>query len=324
MSRVRFGTGLWFVLALCAPCATRADIFALSYNEALDAVEVRDSISGAATGGRVPSCCAIPSGATTYDAANNRAYFVRQSGVNASIVTYNYIAGTFREVAVSAGFRVTHLEWDAVGARLFALAIDSATEALVMAQINPVSGTLTVRATMTAPCCVLRSGVSALTTSGGTRMFAVGMAGGAEQILIFNFDTNTGPATATIPAGFSIAELVVHPQSGALFGLAHDSSAESTRLITVGTSAPFTVTPIGAGASDCCFVLAGPAAIDAAGNRLVALGAAFGATATSVRSYNLATGVPSNGIGLTGFALFEDTGISTGVLFSDGFESVVR
>lgn len=324
MSMHRCATWLVALAALLATGSALADIYALSYNENLDAIEARDTASGAATGGRAPLCCVVPSGAVSVDSANNRAYFIRQNGVDASVVTYNYVAGTVREAALSAGFRVTHLEWDAVGGRLFGLAIDSASENLVMAQINPVSGTLTVRATLASPCCVLRAGVSALTTSGGTRMFTVGTSGGVEQLLIFNFDTNTGPTTGTIASNLRVSELAIHPQTGVLFGLAHDTSAESTRLITVGTSAPFTIAAIGAGASDCCYVLAGPAAIERTINGLFVLSTAFGTTAPSVRRFDLTTGTMTAGIALTGFALFEDTGVNTGALFSDGFESAVH
>jgi hypothetical protein len=309
---------------LCAslfPGAGYAAIYALSTNDAGTAQTVRNISTGATTATSVANCCAIAAGTVTIDATSHRAYFIKESAAGSFVVVFNYVNNATSQVALSSGYRVTHMEIDAPNARLLALARDLTTDQIVMAEINPVTGVLGVRAALAAPCCRFKIGVSALTRNAGLRLFVVGTnATAAEQLLVFDFDANTGPQAVNIPNGLQLNDLVVHPITGTLLGLAHDPTALVALPISVGAAPGYAISTIGAGTVNCCFALAGPAAIDRGSNRIFTLGSVYGASAPVVLSFDLATGTPSTGIALSGSALFEDFGVVAEALFADGFE----
>ncbi len=319
MPRV-FAALLAMTLAFIAQNA-RADIYALSHDEASNAMVITATSDGGAGAARVPACCAIAIGSPTFDTAQHRAYFIEEAPAGANLVRLDYLTGASSRLPVSAGYRVTHLEYDATGARLLALARDAVTENLVMAAIDPATGALSVRANLAAPCCVLRAGVSVLTTSGGTRLLTVGRAAAAnEELLIFDFVANTGPQAVTIPGDLKLGDLARHPLSGAVFGVAHDETADVTRVITVGAAPSYPIATVGTGATACCFGLAGASAIDRTSGEIVFIGSVSGSTLPAVQRFNVVTGARVAGIALAGNAVFEDFGVSTGVLFADGFE----
>lgn len=303
------------------PSPAAAEVLALSHDDAADSMTLRDTVSGATSTQAVPGCCEIAAGTVTVDTAGKRAFFISQTPSASELVTFNYATGSSSRVLVTAGYRVTHMEHDPIGARLLALARDQVTEQIVMASINPATAVLTVRAALAAPCCELRTGVSALQLSGGTRFFAVGGAGAAtEQLLVFNFDNNTGPVAVNIPNNLQLNDLAINLATNAIVGLAYDLTALMSMPINVGAAPGYAISTIGAGNAGCCYALAGAAAVDRIGNRIVVIGSAEGTSAPRVQSFSLVDGSLAAGIALPANALFEDFAIVIDVLFSDGFE----
>ena len=310
---------LWISLLL--PRHGRAEVYALSYDETDDALVIRSSITGSASLQRVPACCAIASGSATFDTPGDRAWFIRQELSGAQLVGFNYVSGASTQMPLSNSYRISHMEFDASGNRLLALARDQLTDQLVMASINPANAMLTVLAVLPAPCCGLRTGVSALTQNGAVRMLVVGRNAAAnEELLEFNFSSTSGPQASSIPAGLQMAELLVHPLSGALLGLAHDDSTGLTHPVQIGAAPGYAISLLGTGTQGCCFALAGAATVDRVLNTLNIVGLGTSPSASRMHRFDLSSGVHSVGIALTANALFEDSGVNTESLFANGFE----
>lgn len=308
-------------LLFSLPTLARADIYALNHDAADNAMTISETVTGNVTKERVPSCCVIANGTPTFDTVGNRAFFIATAGASAEVVTFNYVSGISARAPLSSGYRVTHMEYDASGNRLLALARDALSDQLLMATIVPSTGTVTVRQVLSAPCCTLRTGVSALTTSSGLRMLVVGTnATAQEQVLEFNFTSNTGPIASNIPAGLQVAELAVHPVSGIVFGLGYSSATQLSHPIQLGAAPGYVISTIGPGTANCCFALAGAAAIDRINNQLVIVGLGSAVNTSAVHRFSLSTGVYQTGVGLTANALFEDTGLVTDYIFANGFD----
>lgn len=297
----------------------RADIYALGHEAATAATVLRSTETGEDTGYRIANCCAIANGSATFDTLGNRAFFIAQAAGGAELVSFNYLSGAQSRLPLSAPYRITHLEYDPGSGQLLALARDPADERVVMLSLDPLSGQLSLRARLTEPCCELKTGVSVLLPGSPTRLLAVGRSGGEESLLSFDFSAATSPTVVALPANLRVAELAVHPASAQLFGVGFNESTGLTHAIAFGAPPGFVPTLIGAGSSDCCFVLAGSAAIDRLGNSLAVLGQASGG-APRLQRFSLFDGSRSQGIELQAHALLEDFGVRFGGLFADGFE----
>ena len=297
----------------------RADIYALGHDAARRTTVLRSTATGEDTAYRVADCCVIANGSATFDTLGNRAFFIAQTAAGAELVSFNYLSGAQSRLPLSGPYRVTHMEYDPASGQLLALARDTVDERVVMVGIQPLTGQISLRASLAEPCCELKTGVSVLLPGSPTRVLAVGRSGGEESLLSFDFSAGTGPSAIALPAKLRVAELAVHPASALLFGVGFNEDTGLSHAIAFGAGPGFTPTLIGAGSNDCCFVLAGSAAIDRMGNSLAVLGQGSGG-APRVQRFSLFDGSRSEGIELQAHALLEDFGVRFGGLFADGFE----
>jgi len=312
--------GLALALA-CAPHFAAAEIFALAHDEAANATVIRNTGTAVDSTARVAACCEIANGSPTFDVLGNRAFFIAQATTGAELVSFNYGTGASSRLPLGAPYRVTHMEYDAGSGQLLALARDVVSDALVMAAINPLTAQLTVRALMVVPCCTLKIGISVMSGSGNAQMLVIGRAAGSEDaLLIFNFNTNTGPTEVALPANLRITDLERHPLNANVYGFAHAVDTGLGRAFLLGPAPTFTPALLGAGHAGCCFVQAGASAIDRVNNELVLIGRESAGSPPSLQRFNLNSGARSSGIALTAHALFEDFGLQFDRLFSDGFE----
>jgi hypothetical protein len=309
-------------LALASAAAPlRAEIYVLAHDEADNATVLRDPLSGFDSTGRVSDCCAIGVGTPTFDTVGDRAFFVAQSVSGPELVRFDYVAGSSQRLALDPAYTVTHLEFHAASAQLYALARDNASGELVMAAINPTTAQLTVRATIAAPCCELKAGVSALADSGNLLLLAVAKTpAGDEVIQLFDFSTNTLGGEIALPAELQLTDLVRHPASGTIWGFAHDGATALGGPIAIGLVPGNPVVPIGPGVAGCCYAQAGAAAIDQSSNALVFIGHDTAGNPSSLQHFNLSDGSHSVGASVVGHAVFQDFGLNFSQLFADGFE----
>jgi hypothetical protein len=138
-----------------------------------------------------------------------------------------------------------------------------------------------------------------------------------DQLLAIAIDSGT-LSNAYDLGSERVADLVVDGTT--LYALSYGSAAVM-RPGVFSFAPTFAFTPIGTGTSDCCFVLAGSAAIDHTTNRLTAL------TRTSstsgpivVRAFSLSSGAVTIGKTLTAMGLFEDSATLFDRIFADSFE----
>jgi hypothetical protein len=222
-------------------------------------------------------------------------------------------------VPLTAGYRVTHLEWDAPGNRLLGFAVDAVTDRAVPIRIDIASGAIMPLSALSADCCTLNIGVSALTRNGDPRLLVIGRGttDTSDQLLEFNMTTGALERVVAL-TDWRIDELVRHPVTNVVYGLGQVLSTNAAQPFALDASlAPGAIGP---GVAGCCFALAGGAAIDRTTNELVVLSAAFGGAQFNARAFDLATGVATDGPVLTANLLFEDSGVVFGVLFANGFE----
>jgi hypothetical protein len=308
---------LAIVLAL-AGAQTNAAVLALAPT-AKGNLHVVDTSSGNSTVLETVSCCAVQTGSVAADTINHRVFFIANRSDGADLFAFAYGASpSLTSHPVSLGQRVTHLAYDAANARLVGLAVTDAGAVDVIA-LSPTTGTVTVIGTLGASCCTLRAGVGAYAAASGI-FYAVGKRAidTNDQLLAISV------ATATLANAYDIGDervgqLVV--DGSTLYALSYSQSGAVMRPGTFTFAPTFAFHPIGAGTSDCCFVLAGSAAIDHAANRLTALTRSSSASGSFViRSFSLSSGAVTVGKALTAMGLFEDSATLFDRIFADSFE----
>lgn len=295
-----------------------ADVFRYGPTADESGQQVENLSTGSAANGGPAAL--IASNAVAVDAASNRLFFAQPSGTGTQIRFLNYGATSEPSNLLTVpDQRITHLEFDAAPApRLLALAIRNSDDQRVLTPILIDSLTIGTAMPITGD---LVTGVSAFRAS-DDRLFAVSRSGTSQNLL--SIDANAGTQIAlAVPNGSRIVELSMHPSSGLLFGLVDQEGDQSTYVSLLGVGASLSIDLRGTADTDCCFILAGPSAIDSSANRLYALTRPRSGTAPVlpvVTSFDLNTG----GRSLEGFAranaLFADSGVALPELFSDGFE----
>lgn len=262
----------------------------------------------------------IAGNAVAVDAASNRLYFAVPQAGGTEIRSLNYsTTGNHSSFLSVPGHRITHLELDSSGAaRLLAVSIRESDQQPVLTPISLSSPAFGTSLPLSGPFVM---GVSAFRPS-DDRFFLLKQVGTVQSLEII--DANTGVQTSlAVPAGNRIGELVQHPQSNSLYALVDQESDLSTHVALLVTGASLSLGPLGPTDTGCCFVLAGPAMIDAGANRLYALARdRTGTTPTLpvVVSFDLATGARDLESLKRANALFGDSGVNLPELFSDSFE----
>jgi hypothetical protein len=301
-------------VALCAP--STAAVLALAPHG--DNVRVVDVASGNASVLEAATCCAIQTGSVTADVANDRVFFVANATSGAQLYTFPYgVSGNLATVAITPNANISHLDYDAVHARL--VGFSATSDGIEIVRIDPASGNLTVTGALDPNCCTLRSGISAY-FAGSDVLYAVGRRSidSRDQLLAFSASGGT-LQNAYDPGSARIVQLVADGSS--LYALVYDDAGVTLHAAVITFAPAFTLTPIGSGASDCCFVLAGPAAIDHANGAIVTLmRSASNSVPFTAESFSLTSGDATAGSAISAFGLFEDTAALFDRIFADDFE----
>jgi len=266
------------------------------------------------------SCCAVQVGSVTADVVNHRVLFLaNHAGGSADLYTFGYgISASIAAVPVSAGVRVTHIAYDAANARLVGFAAEDAG-GIDVVTVAPATGTVVSIGALGPACCTLRAGVIAYQPATAT-LYGVGRRSTDLNDQLLAFSAVTGLLQNAYDLGNErVAQLIA--DGSTLYALSYAQDTALLRPITLAFTPSFHVTPIGAGVSDCCFVLAGSAAIDHASNTLVALTRAISSSGPfAIRTFSLSTGAVSVRSTLAAMGLFEDTAVLFDRIFADSFE----
>lgn len=310
----------WLLCLATLPSAASAVILAVTPNAQgdLHVVDVNSLNSSVA---QSANCCAVQTGTVSAQAASDRVYFIANDNGVARLYTFEYgMSGTVASVAISAGYRISHMAYDSLRQRLVALlsADDDTTQ---LATLDPASGNVTVTGAPGSGCCMLRSGVIAYAASSDL-LYAVGRRSTDTSDQLFAFAVTTGTLQAAYPLGTAtIAQLLY--DSGNLYALSYDATADTLQPARISFSPGFALNTIGTGNSGCCFVLAGSMAFDPANNALVAVtrSSATPASPFVIRSFSLGDGSATIGNPLTANGLFYDRYANlVDRIFADGFE----
>jgi len=305
----------WLNAALCAPVA--AAVLALAPHG--DNVRVVDVTTGNVTVLEAAGCCAVQTGSVAADVANDRVFFVANATSGAQLYTFPYgVGGTIATAAITPNANVSHLDYDSVHARLvgFAASDDGGIE---IVRIDPANGNLTVTGALGPDCCTLHSGISAYFAASDV-LYAVGRRSIDSSDQLLAFSASGGTLLNAYDLGSSrIVQLVADP--GSLYALVYDDANVTLHAAAITFAPAFALTPIGIGASDCCFVFAGPGTIDHANGAIVTLArSASSFVPFTVESFSLTSGSATAGKALGAFGLFEDTAALFDRIFANDFE----
>lgn len=304
------------VLLMLADAHASAAVLALAPTSTGN-LHVVDTASGNGTVLEATACCAVQSGTVADDPANHRVFFVANRSDGADLYAFAY--GSSPSIAshpLSAGQRVTHLAYDAGHAWLVGLAVTGAGTVQVI-NVAPATGTITVVGVLDSSCCTLRTGVGAYSAAPGI-FYAVGRRTGDTTDHLLAIAVGSGTLANAYDLGTeSVGQLVA--DGAALYAVS--SSGNVMRPGIFSFAPAFAFNAIGPGINDCCFVLAGSAAIDHVTNRLAAVTRASSAPAPFVvRAFSLSSGAVTVGKTLTAVGLFEDSATLFDRIFADGFE----
>lgn len=299
------------------PAAAAAAVLALApHGKNLHVIDV-------ATGNSTPleavSCCAVQAGSVAADVANDRVYFLSNRSDGADLYTFGYgVSASVHSIAITSGRRVSHLDYDPQRSRLVGFVAEDAG-GIDVATVDPTSGNVVVTGALGPTCCTLRAGISAY-NAGADLLYAVGRrsSDSADQLLVFSASGGT-LQNAYDPGDERIVQLVVDGSS--VYALSYNQTGAVLRPALITFSPTLNVAPIGAGTSSCCFVLAGPAAIDHANNALVVLTRASAADGQfAIRAFSLTDGSVGIANAATAMGLFEDNAALFDRIFADSFE----
>lgn len=267
---------------------------------------------------QIADCCAVQSGSVAADTLNHRVFFVANDFGFAALYIYMYgIPSSVDSIGLGSGRRVSHLVYDPLHQRLAAIIADDGG-GIDLATLARSSGVV-VTGALGPDCCQLRAGVAAYDATADI-FYAVGRRStdGADQL--FAFSIANGTLLAAYPLGSeSVSALVL--DGSLLYALSYDAASDALRAATITFTPGFALTPIGSGATGCCFVLAGSAVLDHTRNALVALTrASTTAEAFAIRAFSLTDGTVAQGNALNANGLFEDSVALSDRIFADDFE----
>jgi hypothetical protein len=315
---------IFFLLAAVLaglPAAAMSAVLALAPVARSNSLQVIDVATRNSTVLQATSCCAVQAGSVAADVANDRVFFLSNRSNGMDLYTFGYAASALvGSIAITSGRRVTHLNYDAPRSRLVGFVAEDAG-GIDVATIDPGNGNVVLTGVLGPQCCTLRSGISAY-TAGADRLYAVGRT--TDQIgtgdALFVFSVDGGKLLNSYALGSeSILQLVV--DGSTVYALTYNNAGAATRPAVITFSPSLVLTPIGAGTSDCCFTLAGPAAIDHAHNTLVALTrSTTGAGSFFIRAFSLSDGSVTTGNSVPAMGLFEDNAVLFDRIFADSFE----
>ncbi len=296
-----------------------AAVLALAPTAHGNSIHVIDVATRNSTVLEAAACCAVEAGSVAADVAHHRVYFLSNRSGGADLYTFGYAAtAVVSSIAITAGRRVSHLDYDPLRARLVGFVVEDAG-GIDVATVDPVSGNVVVTGVLGPSCCTLRAGVSAYAAS-ADRLYAVGRRSGdiTDQLLVFSVGSGTLQAAYDLGSE-SVLELVA--DGGSLYALSYAQGSAVLRVASITFAPAFSLSPIGSGSSDCCYVLAGSAAIDHAKNTLDTLARSNSTSEPfAIRAFSLSSGNVTIGQTVPAMGLFEDTAVLFDRIFADSFE----
>lgn len=335
----RAAAGLALMFALTAPVGAR--VLTLSAQSDTQAI-VRDASDGNVATSTLTSPqgrLLIEPGALAADADNDLVYVgVNQdpAGLGAGLPAtvrvgqYGNVAPPMGMLDAPDGRYFAALAFDAPASTLIGVLADTATVTPASAQIVSVTtnggsafGTPVLLDTQP-DCCRFVSGIAAWRAS--TRdLLMVGRRMGDTEDQLLRFHVDSAATLAAYPiTDDHIVALAVDAQTGDVYALAR-STLDFTYLARVTWSTdgtPATLSAIGSAPAACCYVAAGPAAIDGATRALFALTRNASAPGPMQLSrFDFASGNPLVvNDAIDGYGLWSDPAALLDRIFADGFD----
>jgi hypothetical protein len=331
------------VLPAFAALPASARVLTLSHQDDATAI-VRDAASGDVTSGVLAASSGrllVPLGLLAADDVHDLLYVavapdpaVDPPTASLAVVPVAYgstpLPGGSFIAPVDTAFAA--LAFDAAGSRLVGLLVDPAGVAPAQVFSVATHGGTMLDPPVTAPvatgCCRLAPGIAAWRAT-SQDLLMVGRRDGdtEDQLLRFDFASGAALPAAYPIAGDHVVSLAVDASNDDVYAVLR-SALDFTYLARVTWStpgSPVTLSAIGSAPATCCFVGAGPGAIDgAAGVRAMHV---FGRDATApaamqLYAFDLASGNPTVVNAATdGYGLWTDgAAVASDVIFADGFD----
>jgi len=266
-------------------------------------------------------CCGIAIGASARDANSNRHWLGTTSATTGTRLHAIDASGIATQLLFDSSERIEALAYDSPRQELLALVRRSDADGLRVHRYGAATGLALGSANVAGTCCTLRSGVSAWSNS--QRAFVVVGRDAVDQPLAIWVIRHDGSASSHASAlAATTTALAINQSTLTLYGLqTTDAAMATTTLYQIALGAGIAgYANVGAGEVDCCFVLAGPAAI--ANGKLQVYARPLLSSSAALHQFDLATGVvtvlPTTA---PAAALHDDAAVPVlVVLFRDGFE----
>ncbi|MCG8465063.1 MAG: Ig-like domain-containing protein [Xanthomonadales bacterium] len=242
-------------------------------------------------------CCRVNAAVHTELSSRDQVAFIGSDfdGSNTRLIVHRLSDGGLQnEVATPAGHDILALSFDSGGDRLLALGIEVGVGNLSIFEVDTAAGSWTSILDLGNDCCAMQVGLSTFDEENRIWYFSARTQGATEWSLFqFNAINNTSSSVVLAADLFGL-EFV----NGAAYGLLFDSMTNTTTLATVNMI-DGSVSPIGAGVSNCCETIVGATSTKTINDTLQFIGRDVGATTFSLYAANLIDGSIQNVVALS-------------------------
>ncbi len=277
--------------------ATDGPLLALVYDRFATAERVAhlDPTTGAITpyGNGVVNCCDQVALDSAFDIIGGRLYAIL-SGLDVSaprLFTFDLATGAVvADAPLTTTVSYDFLTVDPVTERILAVVFDSVQAREQLVRMDPATGALTPVGAGIDACCTVTAFEAALDAVDRRLFMAMRpLTGTAPALYTVDIDTGNLLSIQALSPFVSVNYLAFDAQTGKLWSTVFDPQANATRMAIVDPQTGG-VTPVGAGAADCCALYPSDAALDGVSNRLSVPLLAFGAITPDLYTFDLATG----------------------------------
>ncbi len=259
-----------------APAQSRVLALAYDTQAGRETIGTVDVISGtiAPFGAGLPACCTNSVLDAALDAAGNRyfAIMARTGEADQRLLTFSTQTGAASaSAALTSTLFANYLAYDTTSAQLLALLSTTSPSSLQVARLDPAAAAFTLLGSPIPDCCSPKAFDAAYDDESRKLYAVVQPNSGEPQPRLLTFSGADGSVLADVPitSTLEIDHLAYDAAGDTLWALVYDAGTNAERLAVIDTASA-AVTPIGAGAANCCNRLVTDVAIDTANNVLIA------------------------------------------------------
>ncbi len=259
-----------------APSASRIVALASSVQDDLATIGTVDVLSGTITtfGSGQANCCTNSVLDAALDAAGGRyfALLARAGESSQRLLTFSTLTGAVTaSTPLTSSVSVNYMAYDTASSELLALVFTNEPFTLQVARINPATAALTLLNNPIPDCCGPIAFDAAYDDADRELYAVIQPYVGEPQPRLVTFSGADGSVLAdvAITTTLELDHLAFDASTATLWALGYDATTGAERLAAIDT-ATGAVTPLGAGAANCCNRMVTDVAVDPLAQVLIA------------------------------------------------------